>query len=743
MDVNKKMILRLLAGGVLLSTAVGVGMAFMEQGYMRTEAKGLPVTSTASVASQRAQMSSPLPARRMAVPAAGTSTSATAPSPGEELLTYLPGKVLHQGATTFYPVQLKMDDVLSSMLNGHLSLSTPDGSQLALSFDRHIEHGNGNWSWIGREQGGDASRDVVMTFGADASFGSLPNVNGNQLKLTTLQGHTYVASTPLSALHNGSRETDAIVPMMAGGSASTGASSPSASVASASAASAGPVVDVFIAYTSGYRAYRGGTSATVTAVTNMIAIGNATLSNSLLNGQYRLVGTMEVNYPDATDNNQALTDLQSASPSSPLAAVHFAREEYGADLVSLVRQYNASQNSCGVAYIMNAAHNPDYAYSEVSDGQYDENNGYYSYCPSVAMAHEIGHNLGAAHNIQISPNDGLFPYSHGYRDDTANFYDVMAYGLDGQTQFEIYATPVLTNCYSALCGNAATADVVRTLRQTMPIAANFRMTAVSNPADDLQPGQMVIAGTHRCLDVINGGTGNGNGVQMWDCNGFRQQTWSFGHGIGTFGNPDIQAVLDVDNRLTTDGTHLQIWNALWTDNQQWYFNNAALVFGNGRIMDAANYGTTNGTPLQLWDDLGGSNQRWRFDPATLQITNGAGRCLDIANYGTTENTPVQIWDCTGATNQLWTFRSGAIASLSGMCLQVANGAIGANGSRLTVGVCDGRLQQKWRIRGEFRSRQSDKCLDDPTGGASNGAYLQIWTCLGNSHQQWEYAPSIN
>jgi len=738
--VNKKIILRLLAGGILLSIAVGVGSAFVEKGYTYTEAKGLSTSSSASSMGRYPLTSSPLPARHMAVPAPSASTSAVAASSlGEELLTYLPGKVLHQGATSFYPVQLKMDDVFSSMLNGHLSLTTPDGAQLALSFDRHIEHGNGNWSWIGREQGGDASRDVVMTFGADATFGSLPNVNGNQLKLTTLQGHTYMASTPLSVLHSGARDTDAILPAMAAGATSTAAAPASTTVVSAGAATSGPVVDVFIAYTSGYSAYRGGTSAAVTAITNMIAIGNATLSNSLLNGQYRLVGTMEVNYPDATDNNQALTDLQSTSASSPLAGVHFAREQYGADLVSLVRQYNASQNSCGVAYIMNAAHNPDYGYSTVSDGQYDENNGYYSYCPSVSMAHEIGHNLGAAHNIQISPTGGLFPYSHGYRDDAANFYDVMAYGLDGQQQFDIYATPLLTNCYNAPCGNAATADVVRTLQQTMPIAANFRAPVVNNPVNDLQPGQMVLAGTHRCLDVVNGGTGDGNPVQMWDCNGLRQQTWDFSHGIGTFGNPDIAAVLDTAAQ-TADGTHLQIWNALWTPSQYWYFNQAALVSATGRVMDATNLGTTNGTSLQLWDDLGGSNQRWRFDSSTWQITNGAGRCLDIVNYGTTENTPVQIWDCTYATNQQWTLRSGAIMSATGMCLQIGDNTNGTDGSQITVGVCDGRIQQKWIIRGELRNKQSDKCLDDPTGGAANGMYLQIWTCLGNSHQQWEYAP---
>ena len=593
---------------------------------------------------------------------------------------------------------------------------------------------------MGREEGGSAGQDATITFGPEATFGSLPSVNGNQLKITTVSGQTYIASTPLSLLHNGASEHDGIaIPQKAADSGQVGGQPPIvAAGAAVSASASAPTVDVLVAYTSGYRAYRGGTSATVTYIVYLISVANHALSNSQVQAQYRLVDTMEVNYPDIGDNSAALTDLQSSAATSPLAAVHAARDQYGADLVSLMRVYGSTQGSCGVGYIMQSDHDPNYAFAEFSDGQYDELNGYYSYCTTLTLAHEMGHNLGAAHNQQIAPTGGLFPYSYGYRDDAANFYDIMAYGLSGQQQFEIYSTPLITNCNGVPCGTSATADVSRTLRQTMPIAANFRATAVVS-ADAAIHGPITLVGSGRCLDVVNGGTTNGSPLQMWDCNGLNQQYWYIQDNAGTLNNPGVTPVLDVVGLQTTDGTRLQIWSPTQAPNQSWYFNNAELVTTNGRVLDAVNYGVENGTRLQVWDATGAFNQHWRVDPVTNQITNSAGRCLDILNYGTADNTPVQIYDCTGVYNQKWYLQSNGmiVSGTTGLCLQLTGTATG-NGTQVSVATCNGSPQQAWRVRGELRSKQSDKCLDDPAGGSANGSAVQIYTCLGNGHQRWEY-----
>ena len=743
--MRNKQILRLAAGAALLALC----LATAHWWPARVADSRVDATAASRPTGQQTPhapiISTPFPARLAKIGHAGLVQAASMPlSPTGEprLFTYTTGKVLHQEGATLFPVKLNMDDIFASALNGRLDLTAPDGSPVSLAFDKHVEHDNKNWTWIGREVGGDTSRNAIITFGPDATFGSLPSINGNQLKLTTVAGQTYIASTPLALLHQGTDPAgDIVLPPIASADTSgtgTGAApqTPVAISADASSSATGPMVDVFIAYTSGYKVARGGTTdAAATAINYLVDVANYALFNSRVPGQYRLVGTMEVNYPDASLNSQALADVQSTSPTSPLAAVHAAREKYGADIVSLMRVFNPSQEGCGVAYIMDSSHNPDYAYSEVSDGEYQVSPGYYRYCTTVTLAHEMGHNLGAAHNTQIDPTGGIFPYSHGYRDDAAGFYDIMAYGLDGQTQFEIYSTPLLGNCYNQLCGNTLTADVVRTFKQTMPIAAAYRASVFSSTDDGLR-GQITSAATGRCLDLQDGALNNGAGIQMWDCNGLIQQQWGFAITDGTISPLDNASALTVVGNPVVDGAPVQLWSS--EPNQAWYFSNAALVTSNGKVLDAVNFGTGNGTLLQVWDDLGGANQRWSFDQATGRITNQVGRCLDILNYGVADNTPVQIWDCAGTPNQGWRLQNnGLMISYTGLCLQLTGNAAG-DGSQVSVATCTGNPQQLWRLRGEIRDKHSDKCLDDPLGGTANGSHLQVWTCLGNSHQQWLY-----
>lgn len=741
--MRNKQILRFTAGAALFALCLVTAQWSKHIVDSRLDAKAAAKTTSAQT-SNTPSMSTSFPARLAKIGSGALAQAALAPSSptgAPRLFTYTTGKTLHQGGATLFPVKLNMDDVFASALTGRLDLTAPDGSPLSLTFDKHVEHANKNWTWIGQEVGGDTSRNAIITFGPDATFGSLPSINGNQLKLTTVAGQTYIASTPLALLHQGTNPAgDIVLPPVASADTSGTGVAPQVPVTSADASSSatGPMVDVFIAYTSGYRVARGGTTdSAATAINYLVDVANYALFNSRVPGQYRLVGTMEVNYPDASLNSQALADVQSTSPTSPLAAVHAAREKYGADIVSLMRVFNPSQEGCGVAYIMNSSHNPDYAYSEVSDGEYQVSPGYYRYCTTVTLAHEMGHNLGAAHNTQIDPTGGIFPYSHGYRDDAAAFYDIMAYGLDNQTQFEIYSTPLLGNCYNQLCGDTATADVVRTFKQTMSIAAAYR-TSVFSSTDDGLRGQITSAATGRCVDLADGVFNNGTRVQMWDCNGLIQQQWGFAITDGTISPLNDASGLAVVNNPMVDGAAVQLWSSTGSPNQSWYFNNAALVTSSGKVLDAVNYGTGNGTRLQVWDDLGGANQRWSFDQSTGRITNQAGRCLDILNYGVADNTPVQIWDCAGTTNQGWRLQNnGLMISNTGLCLQLTGNAAG-DGTQVSVATCTGSPQQLWRLRGEIRNKQSNKCLDDPLGGTANGSRLQVWTCLGNSHQQWLY-----
>jgi hypothetical protein len=132
-------------------------------------------------------------------------------------------------------------------------------------------------------------------------------------------------------------------------------------------------------------------------------------------------------------------------------------------------------------------------------------------------------------------------------------------------------------------------------------------------------------------------------------------------GSGTTGS--LRAVgagrcLDVPGATTTQGTQVQIWDCHGGTNQTWTRTASGQLTvysgGNLRCLDASGQGRTNGTPAIIWACNGQVNQQWNVN-ANGSITGvQSGLCLDVAGLGTANGTKVQLWTCTGASNQQWT-----------------------------------------------------------------------------------------
>src|SRR5690606_13259947 len=210
----------------------------------------------------------------------------------------------------------------------------------------------------------------------------------------------------------------------------------------------------------------------------------------------RLVKTLQVNYADNTDNGDALEKLtgykSGSGPITPDPAfdeLRETRDEVGADLVSLVRAFRTPENAgCGIAWLLGggqAGIDPDqdaeFGYSVVSDGtDLDEEDDNTYFCREETLAHELGHNMGQAHNEEDSSTSGLHAYSYGYREAASDgFYTVMAYPQADGDQFSIrhFANPNV-DYMNRPTGVANQADTVRSLNQSMPIVATFRETVV-------------------------------------------------------------------------------------------------------------------------------------------------------------------------------------------------------------------------------------------------------------------------
>ena len=436
-----------------------------------------------------------------------------------DLVAYHAGSTRQDGAYTWHRTELSEQHALDAIANGHLRVTTPSGQILDFQYDRHEEHPSGDWTWIGHLPGNDGAQ-TILTFGAHAAFGSIAQLGKPPLRLQVRDGSSWLIETDpskVASIVNAAtrpQQPDFLVPPKVASSSQgpTGAASLATSTAASTTTAAtgsltATVVDVVLGYTPGFVTSNGGTtSGAITRLNFLVDVANAAYRNSQIDAQVRLVGTVPVNYPDNTSNDsmlEQLTGYDSASntqttPNAAFNGLRAARDQYGADLVSVVRKFQDPENvGCGTAWLIGGGQtgiqssDEYFGYSVVSDGTDQGTDGKTYYCLDETLAHELGHNMGAQHDRDAAKGDngildaneyGAFPYSFGYKATatTGNFYTVMAYGDKGQSIYRVFSDPRSTFCGGLACGITDQADNARTLTQTIPTVATFRSTVVSS-----------------------------------------------------------------------------------------------------------------------------------------------------------------------------------------------------------------------------------------------------------------------
>lgn len=435
---------------------------------------------------------------------------ASLPDRGELLAYDADSEPRRRGAYTSHAVAISEAHAFAAAHpGGEMTLIAPDGEQLRVAYERHVEHPEGDWTWIGRTADG---RDAVVTFGPDAVFGMVPRSGAPDLRLTTQGGRAWMVDTdPAMEAFAASRirglsDTDVLVPpaTVATAAAAAHRGSPLTGMAGpvaerANETGAGTYVDLVVGFSSGLATQLGGDSQARTRISYLLDLTNQSLANSEIAPRLRVVRSMRVAYGDNTSNESALEQLtgfsaatQSAVPvPAALRPLRTARETYGGDLVVLLRAFRTPQNEgCGIAWMI-GGEGGDYTvdaeafgYSVVSDGEdrdEDENVNYY--CLDTSFGHEIGHNFGQAHTEDGADTAGVHPYSYGYRESTnTGFFTVMAYALPDGDQSGIlhFANPQVR--YSGrVTGVANRSDNARSMRETMQVAAEFRATEIPLP----------------------------------------------------------------------------------------------------------------------------------------------------------------------------------------------------------------------------------------------------------------------
>lgn len=413
----------------------------------------------------------------------------------------------HRGAQTYHAVQLSETHALNAAAPGKsIELPMPSGGTMHIDYLRHEEGLDGNWSWVGTTADG---LDAVITFGENAVFGRIAQRDTEALRLTMSAGRSWLVESDPTKMLDGNlgRDADAsdtLIPssVVAAISAKKLIAAAAYTASSDEAASAANTIDVALGFTNGMVTKYGSAANANTRLANLVAITNQGYVNSSVTPRIRLVRTVQVSYTDTNSNETALeavtgftcttTGCTAQAIPTELVPLRTARDTYGADLVSLVRPFQAPQHQgCGIAWLLGgggfAIDNTDapFGYSIVSDGtDVDETDGRTYFCREETLAHELGHNMGQQHNIEDAgtpPDTGMHSYSYGYRETTTTgFYTVMAYRLANSSQFSInyFGNPSVNYADTGRPTGTAAADNARSLNISMPLVAQFRAPVV-------------------------------------------------------------------------------------------------------------------------------------------------------------------------------------------------------------------------------------------------------------------------
>jgi hypothetical protein len=339
-----------------------------------------------------------------------------------------------------------------------LTLNLFGDTQLTAVRERVDQHLAGGLAWVGHIEGQPGS-EVVLAAKGTVLMGTVDLVD-RSFEIVYVAGNTHAV-----------RELDpnGIPDQFEPATTALNSSAAKRTTTPGSAASTGQVIDLMMVYTPMARSNAGGFAGVETRIMNAVTRANQAFLNSQVDIHLNLVYLGEVNYTETGDLSNALRDLRGTADGY-MDEVHMLRNLYAADLVMLVAD---DSNYCGMATTLTALDNASAATAAFS--VLHDDSVYNCLGSNNALAHEIGHMLGNAHNPESNATSGLFADSHGYRICGA-FRDAMADRCTTEARIPYFSNPDVS--YGGQpTGVRGANDTARSMTAAAPTVAGFRQAS--------------------------------------------------------------------------------------------------------------------------------------------------------------------------------------------------------------------------------------------------------------------------
>lgn len=350
-----------------------------------------------------------------------------------------------------------------------------------------------------------AGAPTVITVGKDAVFGVVMR-DGNEYQIVTRKGQTQIVDPGAAGWSRLRGPDQATVEGAAGevlsqaagsaglltaGAGTTTTTTSGGALVPLAAGSIDTTITLFMTYSATYVSQWGTEAVARTRLSNLVQIANSAYANSGTGIAFKIVGWAKVPQADATP--QTVLPLMRGDTGA-FKGVAALRKASGGAITVFFSPFNTvtgSTSTCGLAYVTGGgaggmssfnAQVGGSLYAALNDGQ---SNGYY--CEMLSLGHELGHNLGNAHDKANSSFPGVFSYSYG-KGVSGQFGTVMSYI---SPRVALFSSPQLV-CGSTKqpCGTA-TENVVATMLQTK---ATVAAQGVASKASVSTEGSAVVAG---------------------------------------------------------------------------------------------------------------------------------------------------------------------------------------------------------------------------------------------------------